>query len=1406
MFNFKFIIRASVFFILVFVLFFHNISLAEVERQEEEEKPMVSVLIKDVKIEKKEDSIGVSALLQNPSSGLEIPPSNYLLMLEEISPLIKPKSGILPQSLIVSAKEGKLDYSLSPLGKKTISLNLPLGFNIPRGNYNLILRILSDSGDEYGYYEDVVFDLGGNQKQNNSFSEAFLAFDQESCVIIAGGEKYKPNEGPIFSSGESPQVSCLVKNVGNKEVAVYPVVDWKEYFVYGGPSSGIKKNQKKLEQEIKFSPGEIKNVALSLPGADNPQVYQSLLSFAEASNEIRSFNMSFRWTVGGNSARVDKITLASPLKNVYDKGEMISLSVDYFGSMDLYWKGVKEGVKDLGNLKITATIKDKEGNVCGTGEFKLPDIKDGYSNNQKIDIALDKKCENISYNVSLVSGDKKLAEGSGVLPKVVDKNTNIYYFYGIGLFFIIVIFLLYRFRKNKNINSQIITFFAIFAFASSWFGLVSAYTPIDVNYPDDDGKVIRGETVNGGTLSSYSWGGGWTGGTLWLKASRGEGNERQALFSVKGYDGNEVNANFSDYFNSDGAVKITTKFKYAFSGCGNEIMYVRTRILLRTDSAEDYVNFRRYGTTDTFNKYEDFTVYANTYTVSGSRSYEIQKSELSKLYDSAKKLRGNPKVILEYTMVMDNTHAGQSASKLVDFGTINGATLSETWDLSDAINIEIPLSLKDPSVDLSGTSPVNYNCKSTLSWTVNDVDSCTANGGWGGNKSATDGTHPQEAPSGIIASTNYGLSCPAYLGSGVSTGTYTDSVTVSVNAKPNVQSIDVNSGLDFKKGSSFYIKGRIQNITELSQCIATGPNSYNKKLGNNTDSKLDWIAETTWSDGSKTYRDPNQITNADYIHAGTYTLTCANANSCNYTTSDADFVDCDDCVDNPISSSSSSSSSSSYGLTVKKYGIDENGNISQNANVGTIESDPTGINCGSSCSTSSHNFAQDTEVTLTAKENGNYVFSSWTDDSIDEIDCGSESGSKCLITMNETKTVRAYFKYTTGFTLTVTKEGNGAEDSVVTTSSNQIDASEVDCGTNCVGSSYDSGTIVILTAQPDESSGVSFVSWSGVTCTNGTNTDETNCTVTMNASKSVIATFKTDLSAVADCYADSSAAVGDEVTFTAEPNEGGESYSWSGGSGDDSLSGNTSSITKTYTTSGTKTATVEVTSNGVKASKSCDVEITSSCTGSCDDPTTNIFLTVNLGNGTVNSGNGIVTAIAVGEDDFVCEDNATCEREYSLNTEVTLTAEAYSPGGSFKEWTQGPCSGSTNLSCTFTMNEDKKVTATFTNTSYNLTVYITGTGSGSVYNNDLGESLYSGEDPITWSYMSNDEVILDATTYDGNLSGWDNSNCSYSSYTCTITMTKDETVTVNFDPTVVSGPSSSSSSSSSRPDVIIQEM
>jgi hypothetical protein len=79
----------------------------------------------------------------------------------------------------------------------------------------------------------------------------------------------------------------------------------------------------------------------------------------------------------------------------------------------------------------------------------------------------------------------------------------------------------------------------------------------------------------------------------------------------------------------------------------------------------------------------------------------------------------------------------------------------------------------------------------------------------------------------------------------------------------------------------------------------------------------------------------------------------------------------------------------------------------------------------------------------------------------------------------------------TSFTLTVTKSGTG-------TGTVASSPSGISCGTMC-SASFDSGTVVNLTATPD--SGSTFAGWSGA-CT-GTGA----CSVTMDAAKSVGATF-----------------------------------------------------------------------------------------------------------------------------------------------------------------------------------------------------------------------------------------------------------------------------------------------------------
>ena len=151
--------------------------------------------------------------------------------------------------------------------------------------------------------------------------------------------------------------------------------------------------------------------------------------------------------------------------------------------------------------------------------------------------------------------------------------------------------------------------------------------------------------------------------------------------------------------------------------------------------------------------------------------------------------------------------------------------------------------------------------------------------------------------------------------------------------------------------------------------------------------------------------------------------------------------------------------------------------------TGRVTSSPAGITCGTDCPQA---YAAGTQVTLTATPGSGSTFGGWTGAT------GCAGTTTCMVTMNAAKTVTATFtKATAGsHTLTVTKKGRGR----VTSS-----PAGINCGTDCT-EAYAAGTQVTLTATP--SRGQKLSGWSGA-CTGSAAT----CTVSMNAAKSVTATF-----------------------------------------------------------------------------------------------------------------------------------------------------------------------------------------------------------------------------------------------------------------------------------------------------------
>jgi len=149
--------------------------------------------------------------------------------------------------------------------------------------------------------------------------------------------------------------------------------------------------------------------------------------------------------------------------------------------------------------------------------------------------------------------------------------------------------------------------------------------------------------------------------------------------------------------------------------------------------------------------------------------------------------------------------------------------------------------------------------------------------------------------------------------------------------------------------------------------------------------------------------------------------------------------------------------------------------------AGTVVSDPSGIDCSTSCDS---RFAHGSEVTLTATVDPGSVFDGWG---------GACTGTgPCIVSMSDHRFVTASFSVQ-GFVLSVAKEGTGSGDVVSTPAG-------IDCGIDC-SQPYLIGTLVTLV--PTAASGSVFSGWSG----DCLSVSLTTCRVQMNGDRNVTARF-----------------------------------------------------------------------------------------------------------------------------------------------------------------------------------------------------------------------------------------------------------------------------------------------------------
>ena len=158
------------------------------------------------------------------------------------------------------------------------------------------------------------------------------------------------------------------------------------------------------------------------------------------------------------------------------------------------------------------------------------------------------------------------------------------------------------------------------------------------------------------------------------------------------------------------------------------------------------------------------------------------------------------------------------------------------------------------------------------------------------------------------------------------------------------------------------------------------------------------------------------------------------------------------------------------------------------------------------------------------------------------------------------------------------------------------------------------------------------------------------------------------------------------------------------------------------------------------------------------------------------NGSGQVTSSPAG---INCSPSSNqCAAMFADGTHVTLTASA-AAGSTFAGWSGGGCSGTGT--CVITPTANTTVTATFTVSSFTLSVAETGTGGGQVTSSPAGINCSASSNQCAAPYVVGSQVTLTASASAGSsFAGWSGGGCGGTG-TCQVTMNAAQSVTATFN-------------------------
>jgi hypothetical protein len=223
--------------------------------------------------------------------------------------------------------------------------------------------------------------ISGTVTLNGDFQ--YIGIDSKKCYLKVDGQpdtQYTLTQGVDVSSSENLTLTCTLKNNFSSSETVTPRFDTYYRTIYGDLVSSEK------SANITLSGGEEKVIDFSIPKAQKPQAYDTVMTLLNSGGKEVSDKVTAHYVIQGRSATIQNVRFD---KDAYFSGETANLIFNWSGNADDF-SSARSGSVDSSDDILKITIMNNGASYCSNPYEKS--ITAGKMDNVEISVPITADC------------------------------------------------------------------------------------------------------------------------------------------------------------------------------------------------------------------------------------------------------------------------------------------------------------------------------------------------------------------------------------------------------------------------------------------------------------------------------------------------------------------------------------------------------------------------------------------------------------------------------------------------------------------------------------------------------------------------------------------------------------------------------------------------------------------------------------------------------------------------------------------------------------------------------------------------------------------------------------------------------------------------------------------------------